>query len=221
MNITGLFLALTLTWIVACSGQEQADEELQAGENDQGANQQEMANEDAGDSGNSEDFTEDENMNQQGIADQGADLNSDTSNDTEVGQDVGANNPLADNSSANPFANNTGGAPIAAEEIPPSVNPAPLNEAVATPSAPPPMAPGTQASDTAPIPGGRVLYVPEGGVQVVSEPNGSPIVTLNQGDHPLTWEESGWLKLANGMYVPVGSLSEKGVPRPFSGATFQ
>ena len=83
------------------------------------------------------------------------------------------------------------------------------------------MAPGTQASDTAPIPGGRVLYVPEGGVQVVSEPNGSPIVTLNQGDHPLTWEESGWLKLANGMYVPVGSLSEKGVPRPFSGATLQ
>jgi hypothetical protein len=77
------------------------------------------------------------------------------------------------------------------------------------------------AGDTAPIPGGRVRYVPEGGVQVVSAPNGDPVVTLNQGDHPLTWEESGWLKLANGMYVPSGSLSDKGVPRPYTGNPFQ
>ena len=68
-------------------------------------------------------------------------------------------------------------------------------------------------SDMAPIPGGRVRYVPAGGVEVMNAPNGSVVASLGQGDHPITWDEGGWLKLGAGRYVPSGALSDGGIGR--------
>ena len=73
----------------------------------------------------------------------------------------------------------------------------------------------------APVPNGRVRYVKEGGTQAVDKPNGSPVTQLNQGEHPVTWEENGWLKVANGFYLPATSMSDKGVPRSTGNATWK
>jgi hypothetical protein len=215
MKTCRIMLVAAIAAGFGCSDEQQDQEELEVGQNDEGANQQEMANEDAGDGNGQENFADGEEgeqsqEGQQANNDQGAALNSDTGDD-------GA---LTEDAPANPGAAPDGGNPLA---DPGAVNPAaaaPMADPAATADAAPAPAPAP-AGDTAPIPGGRVRYVPEGGVQVVSAPNGDPVVTLNQGDHPLTWEESGWLKLANGMYVPSGSLSDKGVPRPYTGNPFQ
>ncbi len=78
----------------------------------------------------------------------------------------------------------------------------------ATPAATPPPTGAT------PVAGGRVRYVKQGGVQAVSAPGGQPVMTIEQGEHPVTWEENGYLRIANGLYVPVDALSDKGVARP-------
>jgi hypothetical protein len=98
---------------------------------------------------------------------------------------------------------------------PPANNAAPPANATAA-ATPPPAAQKAPADGgpQAPVQGGRVRYVKQGGVQAVSAPNGQPVMTIEQGEHPVTWEENGFLKIANGLYVPVDSLSEKGVPRP-------
>jgi hypothetical protein len=216
MKTCRIMLVAAIAAGFGCSDGQQDQEELEVAQNDQGANQQEMANEDAGDGNGQENFDAGEEGEQgqeaqQANNDQGAELNSDTSD--------GA---LSEEPPANPGAAPEGADPLA---DPGATNPAaaapPGDPAAATAAAPGPEPAAASAGDTAPIPGGRVRYVPEGGVQVVSAPNGDPVVTLNQGDHPLTWEESGWLKLANGMYVPSGSLSDKGVPRPYTGNSFQ
>lgn len=90
------------------------------------------------------------------------------------------------------------------------------NTAAAAPTAPAPAAGGPQA----PVAGGRVRYVKEGGVQVVNAPGGAPVFTLEQGDHPVTWEENGWLRLNTGMYVPADALSDQGVGRPNNGRSW-
>lgn len=213
MKTCRIMLVVAIAVGFGCSDEQQDQEELEVGQNDQGANQQEMANEDAGDGNGQENFSDGEESEQsqeaqQANNDQGAALNN----------DLGDDSALAGDAPANPGAAPDGGDMLA---DPGATNPAaaaPMADPGAVADAAPAPAP---AGDTAPIPGGRVRYVPEGGVQVVSAPNGDPVVTLNQGDHPLTWEESGWLKLANGMYVPSGSLSDKGVPRPYTGNPFQ
>ncbi len=86
----------------------------------------------------------------------------------------------------------------------------PVNTAAATPA---PVAGG----EGSPVPGGRVRYVKEGGVQAVNAPGGQPVMMIEQGEHPVTWEENGYLKIANGVYVPVDSLSDKGISRPTGG----
>jgi hypothetical protein len=77
---------------------------------------------------------------------------------------------------------------------------------------PEPMAPASSGGLT-PRSNGRVRYVKEGGVQIKNAPNGSAIMNLEQGDHPVTWEENGMLKVADGLYVPVDGMSDKGVGR--------
>lgn len=91
----------------------------------------------------------------------------------------------------------------------PPVNTAATN--TATPPAPPPAAAGGEGS---PVPGGRVRYVKAGGVQAVNAPGGQPVMMIEQGEHPVTWEENGYLKIANGVYVPVDAMSDKGIARP-------
>ena len=117
---------------------------------------------------------------------------------------------------------NGGGAANAASPDAPTNGAAQSNTAAAgggsTTAAPSasPAAGGPQA----PVAGGRVRYVKEGGVQVMSAPGGAPVFTLEQGDHPVTWEENGWLRLNTGMYVPADSLSDRGVGRPNNGRSW-
>ena len=86
-----------------------------------------------------------------------------------------------------------------------------VDSTVAAPAVP---ASAPPTGSTAPIPGGRVRYVPAGGVEIFSSPGGGQVVgTLQQGEHPLTFEENGFLRIAEGWYVPVGVLSDTGVGR--------
>ena len=128
-------------------------------------------------------------------------------------------NPSATNSS-NPLL---GGADLnapsnpAANQIATTANNSPENAANSGNTAnvvktPEPMAPASSGGLT-PRSNGRVRYVKEGGVQIKNAPNGSAIMNLEQGDHPVTWEENGLLKVADGLYVPADGMSDKGVGR--------
>ena len=147
----------------------------------------------------------------------------------------GANNALAQGGNLPPEGDlpPNSNVPLPANEPPPEQtpplpanlppeNPLPPPEPVANvaTTAPPP-APVADNSSTAPITGGRVRYAKSAGTQVVDAPGGSPVTTLEQGDHPVTWEESGWFKLGTGLYVSTDALSDKGIPRSSSGNPWQ
>ena len=76
------------------------------------------------------------------------------------------------------------------------------------------------AGATAPIPGGRVRYVVQGGAQIIDQ-GGTPVGSLVQGDHPLTWEENGMFRITQGMYVEPAAVSDQGVGRPMSGSIWK
>lgn len=108
----------------------------------------------------------------------------------------------------------TDAAPAAGVEDLQTAAPAPAPAATAAAPAPAASAPAAPTSEQAPIAGGRVRYVKEGGAKVTTQATGGEIVrTLEQGDHPLTWEEGGAYKLGNAMYVAKDSMSDTGIPR--------
>ena len=182
----------------ACSGQQQQDDNLETSQ--QGGDSGDLGKDDAAEGNGQENIVKDGPSS--GDTASGADINSVTQDDPELSGSLnGGVPPPAGNMSAP-----EGAAP-------------PVNSALATP---PPSSPGASPASAsggnqASVPGGRVRYVKEGGVQVMSAPGGSPVFTLEQGDHPVTWEENGWLKLTTGMYVPVDALSDRGIGRPASG----
>lgn len=207
--ITTMLCALPLA---ACSGQQEEGDELQTTEDDEGANQGEIAQDDAKDGNGQENYAEGEGGggDAEANAADGAAVNSDTSQEAPPEQPADA---LPNNAPALEPAD--GGTPPPANNS--AALPAPTDAPPATP--PPAAAPATGGDDKAPLPGGRVRYVQASGVQVMSAPNGgTPVASLQQGDHPLTWEENGAVKLGKDMYVPAGSLSDAGVPRPYGGA---
>jgi hypothetical protein len=128
----------------------------------------------------------------------------------------------------NPSTNNSGNALLGSNDLSTPTNSAVNQTAPATnisqenaansgntanvAKTPEPMAPASSGGLT-PRSNGRVRYVKEGGVQIKNAPNGSPVMNLEQGDHPVTWEENGMLKVADGLYVPVDGMSDKGVGR--------
>lgn len=216
-----LVVATVLATILlgACSGSQQDDEALDA-QNDQQAN---LGEDDAAE-GNNAGNLNNNGGNQQ--YQQGADVNNATEDEETASEE---SNPTLDNSGgdnteaypmqeAAPYQQAV--APYQQAAVP--MNQAPMNAAPmnATQTAMPEAAPAPAAAAAtaeSPIAGGRVRYVREGGVQVMNAPNGSAVLTLDQGEHPLTWEENGWLRITNGMYVPADALSDKGVPRAKSG----
>jgi hypothetical protein len=196
-------LALTATLaLVGCSGQQQqSEEDLQMSEEDE-AEGENLGQDDAAEGNGQENYVEGEGENEQGAEQQAADANSETADNFEGTQNGGNQlGALEEQPAEDAPLNNTAGAatPVAA----------PMNAAAA-----PMNAAAVPTDGTAPIPGGRVRYVREGGVQVVNAPGGTPVLTLNQGEHPVTWEENGWLRLTTGHYVSLDSMSEQGVPRP-------
>ena len=182
----------------ACSGQQQQDENLETSQ--QGGDSGDLGKDDAAEGNGQENIVKDGPSS--GDAASGADINSVTQDDAELSASLNGETP-----------------PPAANMLAPDGASAPTNSALAAPGTPSP-APGpapASGGNQAAVPGGRVRYVKEGGVQVMSAPGGSPVFMLEQGDHPVTWEENGWLKLTTGMYVPVDSLSDLGIGRPASG----
>lgn len=203
-----LSTAALLSLGTACSSSQQDEEDLELSD-DENSNQQGNLGEDDAAEGNGQENFEEGTNDYEG--NQGADVNSETTNEFEDGGDQffnAGNNANTGNANMNtgmnaaPVNDGMNAAPVNA-----AMNAAPVNMgmtgggAVASPS------------ERAPIPGGRVRYVREGGVQIVNSPGGSPVASLEQGDHPVTWEENGWLRISNGMYVPIDAMSDKGVSR--------
>ena len=198
---TGISFKLVMTLTMAagvfgalggCSGQQQnQDENLETTQQEGDAAQGNAANETA---------AQGEAPSDTDLAANGADINSATTDDA-AQLDATLNGAGAANTAAAPMNPASTGAGNAA--MPGAAAPAPAAPAAGGPEAP--------------LAGGRVRYVKEGGVQVVNSPGGSPVFTLEQGDHPVTWEENGWLKLNTGMYVPADALSDQGVGRPGNG----
>jgi hypothetical protein len=188
---------------VGCSSQQQQDEELESTD-DEAADQQNVGEDDAAEGNGQDNFVEnDEGTNNEAMNNsQGAELNNDTAD--EATEDTGTEtvNATLDNTGGGNTSNTSMNAP------PPEPAP-PVNNTAAM--APPPASAGGGAG--APVPGGRVRYIKSSGTQVMSGPGGSPVRTLDQGDHPVTWEENGWLRIADGMYVPMDAVSDAGVPR--------
>ena len=211
-----LSVCLSAAGTYGCSEAASDDENLETSDN---TNKGDLGGDDANEGNGQENYVDDdEGKNDHG----GADANSAT------GQ---AANPAATDGNGNLLgADGAGNAPAnAAPSEAPPLNTPPANATAnaAFPEAPPanvqqasaPAAAPAAASVGAnsPISGGRVRYVKDGGIQAVSAPNGSPVATLEQGDHPVTWEENGWLKINSGMYVPSDGMSNSGVARPQSG----
>lgn len=191
--------------LVACSSSQQDEEALDA-QDDQQAN---LGEDDAAEGNGQENYVDNQGGgNNQYAQDQGADVNSDTSDEEMADTDPTLNGAATDVPVSNP-------APMNAAPM----NAAPMNTQAA---AMPMQAASAPAAATAesPIPGGRVRYVREGGIQVMNAPNGTPVLTLDQGEHPVTWEENGWLRITNGMYVPADAMSDKGVPRSTSSGSW-
>ena len=230
--------AICLGSLTACSSSEGDEENLEANKN---GNQGDLGGDDAAEGNGQENFVD------SGESKGGAEVNSDTSasaTDPGASADSGSN-PLALGNASSPGGNAT--APVAnaapsngnstknsaggdssapandASQGTPAVNDNDTKQAKAggaTTKTPAPVAASSSNDPMAPRPNGRVRYVKEGGVQVVNAPNGSPVMTLEQGDHPVTWEENGWLKLADGLFVPVDGLSSKGVGRAKGGQSW-
>ncbi len=202
-NVSILLTGAALMLSTACSSSQQDEEELEVS-NEQ--NQQGNLGEDDAAEGNGQENSENEFENEQG--EQGADVNSETGNEFE---NENGGQQEAENTGENidPTLDNTGGGNQAVNTSAP-MNPAAMAAPVAAPAA----APAT--SERSPVPGGRVRYV-KSSIQVVNAPGGSPVFTLETGDHPVTWEENGWLRISTGAYVPVDAMSDKGVARPNQG----
>ncbi len=193
----------------ASSDQQQTEENLEGSEegNDNGS----LGNDDAAEGNGQENFVD--NGGDAGNQDEGT--NNATGNDTDAVMDPTLNGASNAAMNAPVPANNPAGV-IEDPSLAGGVPAAPAPEAAMAPAP----APAPAATEQSVVQGGRVRYVPEGGVQVVSAPGGAPVQTLEQGEHPVTWEENGWLKITNGMYVPIDAMSTKGVPRPQTGAAW-
>ena len=191
-----LVVGLVAVPLTGCAGQQQSDEGDMSNDNAKGDDDNAADEKDKGD--NAQGNFSNGNEQAKGNA---ADVNNDTSSDTAADATGGDDAPPTDAVATNP-ANDPAAAPSAAP------GPGVTGQTQAAPQAP------AAASAQAPLPGGRVRYAKQAGVQVVSSPKGGQVVrTLEQGDHPVTWEENGFLKIADGMYVPVDAMSDKGVPR--------
>ena len=183
-------LSLTLT---ACAGSSD-DEDGNLANNSQAANA-DMGGDDAAEGNGQENYVDAGKDPKDGG---GAGINSDT----------GASPPP--DAGANPASPDALAAELPPTNAPPAnAQPAPAPDAKAAAPAPAAAAGGPQA----PVQGGRVRYVKAGGAQAVNAPNGSPVMTLDQGEHPVTWSENGWLKVAEGVYLPAEAMSDRGVTR--------
>lgn len=192
-----------ITLVMAGCSEQQEQEDLEISDDQQGNVDDQEANE-SNSEGNFEDQENEQANNEQ--ADQ---VNNDVENDTqETPEDVDA-------ALENPPANNGANAGLTPSEPEAVTDPALANPGGNTPAANP-----APAGDTAPVPGGRVRYVTSG-TAILDKPGGAQVGQLTQGDHPVTWEENGWLRITNGMYVPVDAMSDAGVPRPMPGNRFQ
>lgn len=176
------------TW--GCSGQQQSEEELESTDEQEAPNN--AAQENVGEGNGQGNYTDGAEANN-GTAEDNADTQNDTAEESPT-LDGGssAEAPPLNSAPSNIAADPTAGLPTAAPALP--------------------AAPAPEGS--APVPGGRVRYVKEGGAQVMNAPNGQPVGNLEQGEHPVTWEENGWFRVSNGWYIPKDAMSEKGVPRP-------
>jgi hypothetical protein len=72
----------------------------------------------------------------------------------------------------------------------------------------------TPSAATGPQPGGMVRYVSTSGVSTYASTTDKSVVsTLEQGDHPLVYEEGEWARTADGKYVPANALVTQPVGR--------
>ena len=222
-----LLFSLCLTGAFGCSDLESDDENLETSDN---SNKGDLGGDDAKEGNGQENYVDtDEGKGGKG----GADVNSATADGGDGGGsgnllgEAGAGNMPPGNAAAG-GAGPLNAAPLNAAAGNLAAGAPPVNVAKASApaaAAPPPAAPSDAPSaataaatgPSSPTTGGRVRYVKDGGVQAVSAPNGSPVATLEQGEHPITWEENGWLKITTGMYVPADGMSNTGVPRPQTG----
>ena len=182
-HVAPLGLVFGLALLGACSSSQQDDENLEASGDNSQGN---LGSDDAGEGNGSESSVDEADASG---GEGGADVNSATADEAAPPAN-GAGNPAAE--------------PAPANAAPANAAPAPATAAAPAPAAP---------ADGAPVAGGRVRYIKKGGAQIVSAPGGAPVGQLEQGDHPVTWEENGYYRVANGMYIPKSAVSEKGVPR--------
>lgn len=217
--ISGVFLTSVLLAAGCAGSSDDENDNLDAKGANGNADSGDLGNDDAHE-GNGQDTKMEDAGGSKDTATASADVNSDTSSSESL--DAAMNGA------------GSGGGAAGASGSPANAG-APSNAAVAgdsaasAPSGPSALGgPGSGGSKaapaptgpTTPIPGGRVRYVKEGGAQAVNGPSGSPVLTLDQGEHPLTWEENGQLKIAAGLYVPADAMSEKGVRRGTNNPTW-
>lgn len=207
--------------LFACSGQQQAQEELEVDQGYEQGKGGDYGQDDAAEGNGQEETVE--SSDQENYADDysenayGEQMNATLGNDTQASEadysNYGEGAQYASDNSQNSYS----GAELSDETLSDYSNTTTAIENVPTDYSDASAAPAV-SGNLAPVAGGRVRYVPVGGVQIYNGPNGQPVGSLGQGEHPITWEEGGWLKITDGMYVPAGSLSDEGVGRPASAA---
>ncbi len=208
-------IATSLIAIAACSGQQQTDEDLEVSEYDnQAGDNSDLGNDDAGEGNGQENFV-DESDNQENYGNGENNYDENTNSDTEE-EDL---DEAAEDDELDATLNNSGGEGDLVSDNDLAGGNQYENQAQPVPVSTDDMTPAPAANpNSAPIPGGRVRYVVEGGAQVTNGPGGTVVLTLAQGDHPVTWEENGFFKMAEGYYISQDALSEQGVGRPMRGA---
>ena len=218
-----LLLCLPLG-VTSCSGdQQQQEDEVQAGnqEDEDGDQQQEQDGDQQEDQGQDQDQDqEQQEVGQEEVDDEGGnEIVEDVGNEVE---EVVEESAAANNAMASEFQNEAGVAAgeginnsTESEFVEGEVAATPATdtgvEAVAEEAAAPEETPETEATYT---PGGRVKYIMSGGATLFSSmEGGEPAGMLEQGDHPVVFEEGEWARTSDGLYLPVSSLSTEPIGR--------
>lgn len=235
-----LAVALLGQLLNGCATTSSSSDQQQEAEANQGDGNAEQQGENAQAAG---DQSQSDNGNASGNLQQGDEANLSDGGAASVNSDTGANEFAANNASGtlnnggnNFLANNGGTEGVAVNNATepdalgantgntgvtntPVTDPA-VNAVVDQSSAPveaipanaAPAAPATPAM--APAEGGIVKYVRPGGTQMYQDPQGQNVVKqLEQGDHPLVYENGEWARTSDGYYIPSKGLTSSPVGR--------
>jgi hypothetical protein len=195
-NLYKIVLGSIFVLLFSCSSDEQQVEE-QVNADGQQASEEINNSDTVGDEGMANESEVINNAGDDEFADEGMNNELNLGNNNQMGSQQSLSNvPVNEVPAANPVPSNV----VPVVEAPPEETVVPME----TPA-------------VAPASGNGVVKYVRSPTSIVDQPGGASVGTLEQGDHPLVWDDGQFAKLPNGKMVPSSSLSDQGIGRVRAG----